>query len=160
MEMTFPGPVKIDALGGAWTQASGGDAEIIVYDGTTAMTNGTSPVDAGYVIAGNAREAYAQLSEEISLTANTTYRIAFKPTTTTNVTLYYFDVSDANHLQCHVGGTAWAMTSRLDSGAWAAPTTTRRPFLWPFVSSIGDDAGAGGGGGMIRHQGMEGGLNA
>jgi hypothetical protein len=83
----------------------------------------------------------------VSLSSDTIYRLALKPTTANNITLQYFDVAAAGHMQAHWGGEGWALTSRVDSGAWAAVTTTRRPFLWPYVCAIDDAAGGGGSGG-------------
>jgi hypothetical protein len=61
------------------------------------------------------------------------------------VILAYFDVANADHLQAHIGGTEWYLSSRVNGGAWT-DTTTRRPMLWPYISAIDDGAGGGGGG--------------
>ena len=82
-------------------------------------------------------------SAAYTLTKNTTYRCALKPTSANSVTLYYFDVAAAGHFQAHVGGTAWVYTDRVDAGSWAAVTATRRPFIFPYIAGI-DDGAAGG----------------
>jgi hypothetical protein len=139
LEMTFPGPVGIDG--------ASSDAEMILYDGTTPLA--TIAMDGMHTPATSARVATGQTDAVVELQASTTYRLALKPTSANNVTLWYFDVAVAGHLQAHVGGVDWCLTTRVDSGAWAAATTTRRPFLWPNVCAIDDGAGAGGGGPLI-----------
>lgn len=144
LEMTWPGPLKIDGVGGIWTpSAAGADFDVVVYDGTSAMSNGTVAVDGDDATGAAQRFGYAQLPGMVTLAANTTYRIALKPNAT-NITLVYFEVAAAGHFQAHVGGEAWAYTTRVDAGSWAAATTTRRPFLWPYVCAMDDGAGSGG----------------
>jgi hypothetical protein len=155
LELTFPGPVKIDGGGGTWGLTnSSTDVELICYDGTTPMTDGTAVIDADYGATASVRPGVGPFAAMLSLAANTTYRLALKPTAASAVLLSYIDVAAAGHFQAHVGGEAWAMTSRVDGGAWAAPTATRRPFLWPYVCAI-DDAvgGAGGGAAMLINSG-------
>jgi hypothetical protein len=150
LEMTFPGPVGVDGAGGNWNLTNNStDAELIFYEGTTAMTNGTIAMDGMHTPATSQRPAVGQAAAVIELDASTTYRLALKPTTANNITLHYFDVADANHLTLHPGGVTWCLTSRIDAGSWAAVTATRRPFLWPYVCAIDDAAGGGGGGGPL-----------
>ena len=145
LEFTFPGPVKVDGGGGLWAHAvAGSDADLIVYDGTTAMTNGSVTFDGDFAVNANARASLGQFPAMLSLTKDTTYRLALKPTSANNVTLSYFDVAAAGHFQAHTGGTAWCLTSRVDGGSWAAATTTRRPFLWPHICAIDDAVSTGG----------------
>lgn len=158
LEFSFPGPVKIAGIGGVWQHASASaDADCVCYDGTSAMSNGTVTAygdHASAVTTGDS--AYEPFPGILSLSAGTTYRLAVKPTSANSVTLYYFDVADANHFTCHTGGTGWCLTSRVDAGSWASATATRRPFLWPYVCAIDDGASAGGG--LITHPGMVGGM--
>lgn len=145
LEMTFPGPVGVDAAGGIVSPNASADLDFVFYEGTSAIANGTVSASLRHMhSASAARPCVGQLPAAIALAAGTTYRLAVKPTTANNVALYYFDVSDANHLTCHIGGTSWAYTSRFDAGAWDAPTTTRRPFLWPWVCALSDGVGGGG----------------
>lgn len=149
LEFDFPGPVAVDAGQGVWQHAAAGsDAELVVYDGTSAMANGTATLDGTQsATAGGNRMGFGCFGAALSLTENTTYRLALKPTTANNVVLHYFDVATAGHLQAHIGGEDWALTGRVNGGSWDAPTTTRRPFLWPMLAGLDD--GAGGGGGVV-----------
>lgn len=139
LECSFPGPVRIDGVSGLWFPNTGGDLDVICYDGTTPMTNGSVSIPAAYrnqTSSSHFDHCFAAFPGEVRLCANTTYRIAVKPTTTNNVSLRYFDVSAANHFTAHVGGSTWALTGRVNGGAWDAITATRRPFLWPHVSAL------------------------
>lgn len=147
LEFQVPYNCKVD---GFWLWGfpdASGNAEVILYDGTSAMSNGTVSLDANsdWTNTSSPRHAEYIFPGEVTLLANTTYRLAFKPTTANGVNLRYFDVAAANHLQAHFGGTTFAITSRVNDGAWSAPTTTRRPFMGLSFSSHDDGAGGGGG---------------
>jgi hypothetical protein len=158
LEFSFPFPVQVDgAMVSFSSSATGADADIVLYDGTTALE--TVSIDGNTVAStGGTRPTFVPFTQTQSLTANTTYRVALKPTTTTSIALQYLDVSAAGHLQAHSMGEDWTICSRLDAGAWAAGTTTRRPLIFVRVCGF-DDAAGGAGGGLIRHPGMNGGLN-
>ena len=103
------------------------------------MTNGTVSHHKDKRNGNSLVEYLTPLPGHIALSANTTYRIAVKPTTTTSVVLNSFDVNTANYLQAFPRGTAFRYTDRVDAGSWAAATTTRVPLLW--FRAIGfDDA--------------------
>jgi hypothetical protein len=144
MEFQLPFPCKVD---GFWTMInsvnSSANFDVCLYDGTTALA--TASFDGNQ--AGNAARLLTGDFAPQELTENTTYRLALKPTTANNVTIYHFDVANANHFQAHAFGTSGAITSRVDGGAWDAPTTTRRPFMGIKISALDDGAGGGGGSG-------------
>lgn len=145
LAFTLPFPVKIDALWAVMSFASVSSAfDIVLYEGTTAII--TTSFNPRSLAIANTRQLVCPITET-ELSANTTYYLAIKPTSTNNVTVFSFDVSDANHLVCHGGGTSWNYTTRLNSGSWEAVTTTRSLVAGIKVSSIQD--GVGGGGGFI-----------
>jgi hypothetical protein len=126
--------------------ANTSDFSFILYDGTTPMTGGTLTVDANAVAAIAVRNGMFPFTQEISLTAGHQYYLSAQPTqTTSNITVYSFDVADAKQLICHPGGQNFNFTTRVDSGAWAAITTTRRLFAGLHISSLDDGSGSGGG---------------
>jgi hypothetical protein len=81
-------------------------------------------------------------SSPIALAALTQYYLSVKPTTTNNVTVYALDVDDSNQLALHPGGGNFNYSTRVDGGAWAAPTTTRRLVAGLMISAL--DNGSGG----------------
>lgn len=147
LEFSLPFPCKMD---GAWAYlfaAASADFSVVLYDGTTAMTNGTVTFDPNNLASNSAaRLLEIQFPAEIQLDANHTYRLAFKPTTTNNMTLFFFDVNDVNHFQAHAGGTSWRQVDRVDAGAWGTANSNagkRRPFAGIRISSLDDATGTG-----------------
>lgn len=153
----FPGPVTLEGCGGIWFHDSGSDAEVILYSGTTAERTVVVDSTQGTAAAGSGRAAQILFSSSYALSANTTYYLALRPTTNNNVNLFYHDVSAAGHFASHIGGTDWTIIGRLNQGSWGAATTTRRPFMWPILAGIADDAG-GAAGGLILPRHLGGGL--
>ena len=144
MEFQLPGPCNVD---GGWVDilvsASTSDFEIVLYDGTTALA--TTTIEGNWMSANNiGRHLEFSFSAEVALSANTTYRLAIKPTTTSAVSIRVLDVAAAGHMQAHAFGE-YGLTSRTDAGSWAAATTTRRMFAGLSISSISDNVGGGGG---------------
>jgi hypothetical protein len=147
MEFSLPFPCKVDgAFVFCQSSAAGSDLSVILYDGTTAMTGGTVAVDGNtFNASASGRKLDVTFDQEIALSANTTYRLALRPDTTSSVVLYYFDVANAAHFQAHSLGTSAVINSRLDGGAWGSATTTRRPYMGLSFSAFDDGAGGGGG---------------
>jgi len=135
---------KVDAAAGLIILGSGTSADVIIYSGTTAIANATATIDpTRNSTTSSPRRFMVTFAAEITLTANTTYRLAVKPTTTTALSVYSFDVSSAGFLASHPGGTAYNYTTRVDLGSWAAATTTRRMMLGLRISSVDDGSATG-----------------
>lgn len=149
LEFSFPFPVKVDGgMAMLSNSATGANFDFVLYDGTTALE--TISVDGNQTAStGGVRGTYFSFTQQRSLDANTTYRLAVKPTTTSTISLSSFDVSAAGHFQAHPMGAGWVLGSRLDAGAWAAANTTRRPMIFVRVSAC-DDGTGGGSGGMLQ----------
>lgn len=150
---SLPFPARLRGFGGFVNQA--GTYEAILYSGTTALTTETlTALETG---ASAARYNAHILSTSYAITANTTYRFALRPTTTTSIVLAYYDVTAAAVFNQTDGGTGFHMCQRLDQGAWT-DTTTRRPLISLQFDQFDD--GAGGGSSSIKfHSGMRGGMN-
>ena len=118
-------------------------ADIVLYDsdGTTALATVSADPDIRSTAA--AGVFYFEFTSAITLTKDTNYRIVVKPTTTSNVTLQYFEVGTAAAMDAHPGGQELHYTTRADAGSWTE-TTTRRPFMGLKISSLDDGAGSGG----------------
>lgn len=160
LAFSVPVPCALDAVAAYLTLNAGGDFEVILYD------SGDTPLATlshdGDVAQGSSSRLYQfQLSTAVNLTANATYRLTIRPTTTTNVSLIYWTFQSLELMNTMGLGTAGYMTSRLDqAGAWTDYNsgTFRKPAIFLNFSAFDDGVSAGGG--LLRHGGMAGGMNA
>lgn len=157
MPFQLSAPLGVDGLYFPFAVAAGtADFSFILYQGTSPVTGGTVAIDAHPLQSTSPRYAYVPFSQEIALVASTQYYLSLQPTqTTSNVSVYSFDVAEAGHLACHPGGVNFNYATRLDAGSWAAATTTRRLIAGLSISSFDDGVG----GGLTRPPGaMHGGM--
>jgi hypothetical protein len=153
LKFKLPYSAKINGLWFYGTLAAGSSVDLILYaaDGSTVLASASLDGD---VVAGVMRMFWVPIAE-ITLTKDTFYYIAFKPTTTTSINLYWFTVFAAAIFdQLDLNQNAY-WSQRTDAGAWT-DTTTRRPFLGATISALDD--GAGGGGAGISRGRLQGGM--
>lgn len=157
MEFQLPFPFKIDAFALDMVASSAtADFKVIMYDGTSVMSNGSVTFDGAVIGTSTQRMVRGAFTGMITGAANTTYRLALQPQSgSQTISFAGYDVNAAGHFQAHQIGTTCCMTTRTDAGAWAAATTTRRPLFFFRVCALDD--GAGSGGGMMVHPGLSGG---
>ncbi len=145
MEFSFPFPCKVDAAWVTLQSATSAEFGILLYDGTSVMSGGNVSIDSNTIsAAASVRFLIVPFDNEISLAANTTYRLSLFPTTANNVTYHYSDVAAAGHSQALPLGASVALTTRVNAGSWAAATTTRRPLMGIRVSACDDATGGSG----------------
>lgn len=123
-------------IDGGWVRADiDGDADLVLYDsdGTTVLASGS--FDASARPQTGAHNHHVNFSP-VNLLANTTYRLALKPTTGTSVTLYGF-TANSNALMAAApgGGTSWYRSNRADAGSWT-DETAERPWMGIHIYSI------------------------
>ena len=141
LKFQFPFPCKVD---GAWVvvlfASSTSNFSLILYDsdGTSALV--TVTVDANAIAATSSGRIYAvDFPSEVTLLANTTYRLSVRPTVDgQNVTVYSADVSTANMFQAFPGGTTWTQGTQVNVGGTWTDTATRRMFYGLRISSLDD----------------------
>jgi hypothetical protein len=93
-----------------------------------------------------------------TLLANTDYAIGLKQTTATAVTTLQYDVSAAAHFKPNgMGAECYAANSTAAATFAAQNSGKRRYLVWARVSAL-DDGASVGGGGLLRHPGMMGGV--
>lgn len=139
--LRFQVPVSCRCVG-AWFLADGdGDADIVLYDDASSVLVSAS-IDPDVRIDANVRHYFVRWDAQ-TLSANTTYRIAIKPTSATNLIAYHVTVASNGMLAAVPGGIEWYLSTRTDAGAWT-DTTTARPMIGLTID--GYDVGAGGGG--------------
>lgn len=147
MEFQVPVEVKCDGFVCGIEPGASADFDVVLYDsgGSAVATVGH---DANAVRATGAHcFVFVPLASELTLAANSTYRLSVKPTTANSVRVHYYDVSDAAHFQAF-GGEAFKFASRADGGAWAT-TATRRPWFALSISAVHDGSGGSGLAGAI-----------
>lgn len=125
LKFQVPFECKCDGICGLLNFAATADFDFVLYEGTTVLA--TRSVDATMIVTAAARPAWGFWAEQ-RIKPGVDYYATIKPTTANNVTVYYNDVADANHLSVMPGGVLSHWAQRTDAGAWT-PTTTRRPML-------------------------------
>jgi hypothetical protein len=130
-------PCKSD---GGWLffapASNAADFDVVLYDGTASLAS--KGVDASTLrIAAGGRGDFGWSAGEVVLQPGRQYYLAVKPTqATANVTAYSYDVSAAGHLGGQDAGQDFNYSSRVDAGAWAAVTATRRLLAGVRISSV------------------------
>lgn len=144
LEMSFPFPVKVS---GCWALVNFGTSADFSFV-LAGVSTQTKSIDYNQsAISGFGRYVFAHFAAPVQLNANTTYRLSLRPDTTNSVTISYFDVSSASHLQAHQFGEAWCQADRVDGGAWGKTNSNsgaRRPMMGVIVSAFDDGTGGGG----------------
>lgn len=131
--LKFQLPFGCKVNGGWMSSDIDGDGDIILYDSDGTSVLATTSIDKDQDA--NGGRFYFGFVTEITLTANTYYRLVLKPTTTTNLALRYFEVASAALLDmCDLGQLAH-LTKRADAGAWS-DVTTQRPWMGVQISAI------------------------
>jgi hypothetical protein len=153
IRFTLPFEVEVHGL---WTwvgpSSTAADFDAILYDNAGGVVASKS-MDANLSRTLATRGFSCYFSSPVTLAANTQYYAAIKPTTVNNISMNYYDVLSAAHLEAIFGHQNWCLATRVDGGAWTA-NTTRRPMGGLIISRIHDGAGAG----LISHPGMRGGF--
>lgn len=139
MIFQFPFPVRVT---GAWIFADIDEAtDIILYDsdGSTALETISLDKDVRQTTGEGGLKLFFDNTEELS--ANTNYRLVYKPTTTTNIRTWDFDVDAAAIMDSFEGGQNFHHTQRTNAGAWTE-TTTRRLIIGLLLDAFDDAAAA------------------
>src|SRR3990172_7317285 len=156
----LPGPVTVDAL---WARAgedvAGGDFELILYSdplGTPTVIE-TITIDADTTQATGASDfIFCPLTVLRTLSKDTKYAVAVRPTTANNVNIQVITFDVEAFKKCWPGGIKTQKGTRADqTGAFTA-STTEIALAGVRIRSIDD--GAGGAGGLLVHPGMAGGM--
>lgn len=129
-----------------------GDADIVLYDGTTAVE--TISLDTNVRQSTGRSHFWLPFDNTEVLAKDTNHRVTVKPGAT-DLTLISTDMFSAAIMDGRPGGQKFHYTSRTDGGSFTE-VTTRRPDMSVFFDAF-DDA-VGGSGGVITHPGMSGGM--
>lgn len=127
--------------------------DIVLYDsGSTALR--TNTLNVSNLSGATGYHVYPWSGGKQTLAAGV-HRLSVKPTTTTNITIYKAQVYSAAISDAWLGGQNFKQSSRTDGGSWTEDGTLR--LMGGLIIDQLDD-GAGGGGGMMVHPGMTGGV--
>ena len=168
--ISLPYPVVIDGL---WAymapSTNAADYSLVIYTDPLAAAAGPTSVasisfdaNRGVVGVNAVKILWQPLATPYTLPANTPVVVAAKPDTGTNIDTIYSSVAVAAHLGGHPLGSGCYRVSRNTIGAgtaFAATNSSKDRMMIGFSAYSFDDA-TGGSGGLIRHPGMAGGLNA
>lgn len=142
LEFQVAHPMSVD---GAWVAVfitAAADLDVILYEGSTPVANGSVSIDNDQLSADNLYKVLdITFPAALTLATGTTYRLIAKPTTATSIHLPSMDVSVAGHMAAVPGGAAFNSASRTDGGSFTA-LTTRRPFVGVRIAGL--DSGGGG----------------
>lgn len=141
-------PIQCQAIG-VWVRADiDNDVDVVLYDsGSTAQRTVSLDKDNQSAAVGQIRIYYF---DAITISANTTYRIALKPSSTSNVTVMRCTIPSNSYLAALPSGSEWYESTRTDAGAWT-DTDTNIPMMGLVIN--GYEATAGGSGGSFTFVG-------
>lgn len=150
--ITVPFPCRVS---GCWVWLGTSTAttcSVVLYDtdGTTVLAT-TGTVDSDTAEATSAGIAFLPFTAPATLAAGGPYRLAFVPATTTNQTMYDFDLPAAAVMDSFPGGQA-LHRSVFTSSAWVE-TTTARSYLGLLIDGVSDGTGGGSSGGAFTFVG-------
>lgn len=145
-----------------WNSATTGAYELNLYAPDNTVVAGPITVDPDIKQGTSANRVFYPWPTSATLTANTYYKLAQKPTTTTAVALAYFYVPTAAAMGQMDGGTACYLGTRTDAAGAGGDEngwtwdTTRRPIMGLALDQFDDGSGGAGtagglvGGGLVR----------
>lgn len=154
-----PFSCTVDAI--AATFAPGGDFALELYStplGTPALIESVA-CDANILAAATNGLVIAPLVTPRTLTINTDYAVGIQQTSATNITSRQVDVSTAAYFKSWGMGAECYAANSTAGGTFAAQNSGKRRYEIAVRISALDDGVSAGGGGLIRHPGMSGGLN-
>lgn len=141
--MRFQIPFSMRASG-LWVRADFDNAaDVILYDNSNTSL-GSFSVNSALQRASSPGITTRRFSSDVTLSANTTYRIAVKPTSTSTITISNATVPSNAYLGT-VFGTEWYMSTRTDAGSWTDDDNAFFP-AGLLVNGIDITASSGGGG--------------
>lgn len=172
LKLVAPAKMRVIGLSLAlFNNAVGSDVTFSIWDSTDNPGAGPTPLaqtslDGDYPYSATADGVvHVFFAAPLTLTAGSTYYIGVKPTTANNIGLMELSAAGTGAsstgirafgigtVTAHLSTRQWVST---DPGAWT-DTTTTLPAISLIVDQIDDGASAGGGG-LLTHPGMAGGM--
>jgi hypothetical protein len=136
----FPFPVRV--AGAAFHGRLSGDADLVLYDSNGSTVLQSVSLDKDVTQSISTGPIQARFASAQSLAKATSYRLAVKPTTVTDVRLHYLDCPSAASLDQLPCKRNFHLSKRVDGGSWTE-VTTQRPVISLFVEACDDASGGG-----------------
>lgn len=151
---------KINGIGLNFDAVSSSGFDITLYEGTSRTVLQSITVDSDQLSTGGSANGlhmiYFDEATLSSLTAGTTYRVMVTATSTTSAgKLRSTVIPTANDVTAYIGADATFHYTEWDGSSYT-DVTTRLPHITLLISDITEPAG--GGGGLLVHPGMTGGI--
>ena len=122
-------PTARQIVVGLWTTLiPSADHDMVLYD-SAGNELGVISVDANIVRTSALRPQYHLFSSPVTVTADATYYLTIRPTTTTNITVYTCSLNAAADREAWPLGTEADGATRTGTGAWTISSTSRLPIL-------------------------------
>lgn len=160
-----PVPVQISGIGLQTGNIATSDTyEVILYSdpyGTPAVVQTLTPDTDQIGTTGAGPNVALYRCTPVTLQPGTVYGVALRPTSANNISIYYMALPSGYDGLKNLAQffSAMKLASRTNqTGAFTETNAFDVPFFYLIAS--GFDDGAGSGGGLLRHPGMKGGLNA
>ncbi len=121
--------------------------DLVLYSGTTSL--GSISLDKDIRMSTAIHHQAGLLATAVELTKDASYRFSYKPTTTTNITIYEHAIDTAiggtRLRECAFGsGQSVKMSTRSDAGSWSDTDDAHYSFgLWIDQIDLGDASAAG-----------------
>lgn len=131
-QVPFPARVRgFVLMGGA---DAGGEFDVVLYDSANNVLGSRSYPASAVVTSAEVRGTFPSA---VTISKDSIYRLAMKPTTANNVYVNYFQVASTAIWNAIPGGTGLIQSSRTDGGSWT-DVTTRRPGITVVFDQFDD----------------------
>lgn len=133
----FQLPVSVQVTG-VWLNmaaTNGGNFDVVLYDSDGITPLATIVWDEDTLQGASDGDVRRFFSNQVTLLANTNYRMSLKPSTATNISLTHITVADVASMDALPGGSEMHLSTRTDAGAWTETTTTR-PAISLLISGV------------------------
>lgn len=156
--LRFKVPFKCRAAGIISSHAVHGDFTAGLYDDSGTELSSSATTQDSDVSSETTGRKLVYLDNKVTLSPDTWYRAILTPTEATTISMYTADLPSADYRSATPYGVNAHYTTFTTAGGWVDTATSQQPFLQLLLDQLDDGAGAAGG--LIRHPGMSGGINA
>ncbi len=122
--LRFQVPVALRLSGWRIRADLDGNADLVLYNAAGSVVDSVS-LDTDNRGAATGQDLIGFWPTKPTLTPNSTYRVAVKPTSGTSLTLYSLSIDSSGLLAALWGGAQWYSSTRVDAGSWSDDQTEK-----------------------------------